>query len=375
MASGKKGMAALILCLAAVAGSPHAVAYDPVLANAGQPQQWLYQPGQGPHYSTYTSRHAAISRSSQLPLKAEVAAPVAALAPAQPAEPAWSDLPVIDVKDGTVTPMVVPTPVPAPLPPRPIAQPVEKKASERALQPKTEATIDVGIQGSHYHYHESSLAVKTQGAQFGVTAAATGTFGEQWFARLDGRYVGGPVHYKGSGESEADPNSIAEARLTSGRDFLWHNLAFTPYIGAGYRYLRNDARGVTTTGASGYNRESHYFFVPVGFQQRLMFANGSQLAFTAEFDHLLYGRQKSRLSDASSIYPDLTNRQKGGYGLHSDLMYKYRDWAFGPFSNYWNINQSDTACSDGDGTTALVCGYEPHNHTLEYGFQLRYSFY
>ncbi len=363
MTSSKKGLAALGLFLPLVVGSPYALAYDPALANAGQPQQWLYQPGQGPHYSTYTSRHAERSRSTQAPLKAEVAVQAA---------PAWTDLPAIDVKSEPE----VRIPAPAPLPPRPVLAPVERDAPDTALQPRTQATIDVGIQGSHYHYHESSLAVKTQGAQFGVTAAATGTFGDQWLARVDGRYVGGPVHYKGSGESEADPNSIAEARLTMGRDFLWHNLAFTPYVGAGYRYLRNDARGVTTTGASGYNRESHYFFVPVGFQQRLMFPNGSQLAFTAEFDQLVYGRQKSRLSDVSAAYPDLTNRQKAGYGLHGDLMYKYRDWAFGPFSNYWNINQSDTACSDGDGTTYyLVCGYEPHNHTLEYGFQLRYSFY
>lgn len=359
----------MILCIVAVAGSPHAVAYDPVLANAGQPQQWLYQPGQGPHYSTYTVRRAATSRSSHLPLKAEVLAPIVSTS-VQAAAPAWTDLPIVDVKNATAVPTSVP------MPSQPSGRPMEKGAGEQALQPRTESTIDVGIQGSHYHYHESSLAVKTQGAQFGVTAAATGTFAEQWFARLDGRYVGGPVHYKGSGESEADPNSIAEARLTSGRDFLWRNVAITPYIGAGYRYLRNDARGITTTGASGYNRESHYFFVPVGVQQRLNFSNGSQLAFTAEFDHLVYGRQKSRLSDASPLYPDLTNRQKGGYGLHGDLMYKWRNWAFGPFSNYWNINQSDASCSDGDGTTYyFVCGYEPHNHTLEYGFQLRYSFY
>ncbi|HAX92326.1 MAG TPA: hypothetical protein DCY07_09055 [Rhodospirillaceae bacterium] len=318
------------------------------MSATGRPE-WKYQPGQGPHYFDRVVPRTVSSRTTQAPLPAVVAAESA---------------PSARYYHPSTQPANAPVATAAPAP-----------AAD--LRAKTQSTIDFGVQGSSYHYHESSLAVKTQGAQFGVTAAITGVFGNQWFGRLDTRIVGGPVHYKGSGESDHDPNVIGEFRATGGRDFLWGRFGVAPYAGLGYRYLRNDARGTTSSGASGYRRESNYFFIPVGLQNKMVFSDGSRLTLTTEFDPLIYGRQKSRLSDiGNDLYPDLTNRQKGGYGLHGDLMYKRNSWSFGPFVNYWNINQSDTSCSDGDGTTFFyICGFEPHNHTVEYGFNLRYSFH
>ncbi|MDD3182070.1 MAG: hypothetical protein PHD48_04615 [Alphaproteobacteria bacterium] len=237
---------------------------------------------------------------------------------------------------------------------------------------RTSTSLEVGAQISSYHYHERDLGVKLQGPQGGVQVIATGAIGSQWFLRGDGRFTAGSLDYKGSGTMDTNPNYIGEARATIGHDFLARNWGVSPYVGIGYRYLHSDVRGVTTTGHLGYQRDSHYLFVPIGIQPRVLFPNGDKLTLTAEYDPLLQGWQESFLSDVSG-YPDLTNKQKAGYGLRADLMYQRFNWAFGPYMNYWNINQSETEC--GVGTVYATCGYEPHNHTLEYGLQVRYKFF
>lgn len=243
--------------------------------------------------------------------------------------------------------------------------------------PKTVTSLELGGQASFYHYHEKDLGVKLQGPQGGVQVVATGAIGSQWFVRGDGKFTAGSLDYKGSGENDDNPNYTAEARLTIGRDFLTRNFGISPYVGIGYRFLHSDDRGITTTGYYGYQRDSHYLFLPIGVQPRVQFPNGDRLTLTAEYDPLLQGWQYSYLSDIYYGFPDLSNKQKAGYGLRGDLMYQRDKWSFGPYVNYWNINQSDYACgSNHDATTIYTfCGVEPHNHTVEYGLQFRYRFY
>ena len=237
----------------------------------------------------------------------------------------------------------------------------------------TKTSVDLGVQLSSYHYHEKDARVKLNGPNYGFTYAATKAFDHDWFARLDGRLAGASLEYKGSGTNDYNWNLIAEIRGTLGYDFIVDNFAFSPHVGLGYRYLHSDLRGKTSTGAQGYRRDSHYLYLPVGFQNRLRLPNGSRLTMMAEFDYLLDGQQDIHLSDASSIYPDLRTEQKKGYGLRGEMMYEEKKWAVGPYVRYWNINQSTTACGTVGGTT--TCAYEPHNHTLEYGLQFRYRFY
>lgn len=253
----------------------------------------------------------------------------------------------------------------------PRRQPAPSSATAPRTALGTQASIDVGGQVSGYHYHEPTLGVKINGPQFGLTAAITHLLGQNWFARLDTRFAGGPVHYTGSGESD-DPNLIAEVRATAGRDFTIGRFGVSPYLGLGYRHVNNDARGQTTTGASGYRRGSHYLFVPVGAETRTILSNGHKLSFLAEIDPLLQGWQTSKFSDVSSDYPDITNNQRFGIGLRTHLMYGIRAWSFGPYFNYWGINKSTTDCASTN--VYVVCGTEPTNHTIEYGLQFRYSF-
>ena len=296
---------------------------------------WDYQPGQGPRYRSTDKDYFRPAVKAEQPL----------IPPPPVVEGDWRDPPRAESM----------------VPPKPDSK-----------KPWTETSLEAGLQISSYHYHESSLGVKLQGPEYGLNLMGTAALGDYWFLRGEGRVVGGRLDYKGSGVLKDRPNYIAEVRATAGRDLVWRNFGISPYVGVGYRFLNNDIRGTSTTGAQGYVRRSQYLFAPIGLQPRVQLPNGDRLTLTAEFDPLIRGWQESNLSGAIDGYPDLTNVQKGGYGARGELMYQRGLWTFGPFVNYWNINQSDTDC--GAGTGFYGCGYEPHNHTLEYGMQFRYRF-
>lgn len=302
--------------------------------------QWDYQPGQGP-------RRKASDRDFFRPSKPLPENPLTPPPPVVPGD--WRNPPSAES-------MV----------------PVRPRQSEL----HSHTGLDIGVQGSHYHYHEKDVAMKLQGPQGGFHLMATGYLGSHWSLRGEVRFTAGSMDYKGSGEMDTNPNYTTEVRATVGRDLLMHNFSITPYVGLGYRHLLSDIRGVTNTGAVGYQRHSHYFFVPVGIQPKVLLPNNDTLSLMAEFDPLVLGSQVSMLNDADSRYPELQNKQRGGYGIRGNLMYQTGNWGFGPFVNYWNIDRSRTDCATGSGAGALyVCGYEPHNHTVEYGMQLRYRFY
>jgi len=334
---------ACTMCLLAIAG-PQANAGEVTARDLRMETrtQWDYQPGQGPR--NHTTDRDFFRPTTPLPEQ-----------PMTPPPPVESG----DWRNKT-----------------PRAEDMLPPPKPDIGEPKTQTSLEVGLQTSMYHYHEKDIGMKLQGPHGGVVMQATGALGGQWFARADIRAAYGEPNYKGSGEMDEMPDYIGDFRATVGRDLLWRRFGIAPYAGLGFRALYNDMRGVTTTGAHGYRRYSNVFFAPVGFQPSMRFFNGDRLTLTAEYDQLIRGWQKSMLSDAVAGYPDITNRQLTGYGLRGDLMYKHGDWSYGPFVNYWNINQSKVSCDTGVGPIVYTgCGVEPHNHTIEYGVQFRYRFY
>jgi hypothetical protein len=146
-------------------------------------------------------------------------------------------------------------------------------------------------------------------------------------------------------------------------------LLWGPYAGLGVRYLYNDVRGVTSTGAVGYRRRSHYFYVPVGVALRFPLGGGIVMAPQLEFDAFARGSQRSYLGDTGIGFTDVTNVQKRGRGYRAQLMFEGRRWSFGPWTHYWKIKDSDIQ-PIGFGFGAL----EPANWTRESGVELRYRF-
>lgn len=191
--------------------------------------------------------------------------------------------------------------------------------------------------------------------------------------RGDLRYAIGTVDYNGSGSASGEPDWYIEARGLVGKDWVINEAVLAAYTGVGYRYLFNDARGITSTGAAGYRRESNYFYLPIGIIHRMNIKDQAKLVSTMEYDHLLSGTQNSRLSDTGLGYSDVTNNQSGGYGLKLSIMYEKSKWAIGPYAYYWNIGQSNTAILYQYGTP-VGTGWEPKNNTVEFGFKASQQF-
>ena len=230
---------------------------------------------------------------------------------------------------------------------------------------------EVGGQVAEYRYEEPDF-MNLKGNRGGAVGAYTFTNANRVYNRIDARASYGSLNYESQGTGTASDVSdwIIEARAVIGKDFLMgESVALSPYIGLGYRYLYNDLRGYSSTGAIGYRRYSHYVYAPVGLTLRVRAGEGWVFAPTAEYDAFLGGRQHTRLSDTGFGLSDVTNDQDRGRGYRVYLMLETRRFAFGPWLHYWKIKDSDIQ-PIGFG----LGGLEPANWTREYGFEVRYRF-
>lgn len=197
------------------------------------------------------------------------------------------------------------------------------------------------------------------------------------FLRGELRYAIGTVDYRsnGTGNSNGEPDWYVEGRALIGNDWLLTSATLSTYAGLGYRFLMNDGRGITSTGAAGYRRESTYLYFPAGLIYRTALAGGDELIGSIEYDHLLSGNQYTKLSDTGMGYADLNNKQTEGYGMKLRLSYATSAWSAGPYLHYWNIADSDWKPLYQFGVPALdqngipVGGIEPKNKTLEIGLE------
>jgi len=234
----------------------------------------------------------------------------------------------------------------------------------------TQPGWEVGGQLSDYRYEEPSLGVKIWGGRVGVTGAYTYTGAGQWFFKVDGRYAYGSLKYQGAGTLDSVPDSILETRGVFGKDYFPRSdVSLSPFAGLGYRYLYNDLRGTSSTGAVGYRRYSNYWYVPLGLTSRINVNGQWVIAPTIEYDYFISGTQISQLTDTGLGYSDATNTQDNGYGYRLSVFAEVGSWAFGPWMNYWSIEDSDIV-PVGFGFGAR----EPKNETREYGLEVKYRF-
>jgi hypothetical protein len=227
---------------------------------------------------------------------------------------------------------------------------------------------EVGGQFSDYRYEEPGT-MSLEGMRLGASAAYTAVTLRRAFARVEGRWSFGSLDYQGSGRLTNVPDQILEVRLLAGRDYDAGGLRWSPYVGGGLRYLYNDLRGVSSTGAIGYQRESTYFYLPLGVTLRRQLAGGWVLAPQAEYDVFVRGTQRSYLSDTGLGLADVTNRQSYGRGWRVQLMFENRRWSVGPWLHFWDVDDSDLQPA-----APGIAVYEPANETREAGIELRYRF-
>ena len=247
-------------------------------------------------------------------------------------------------------------------------QEISKPIPTNPLLTADENNLSLNI--SQYAYNEPSLGVTFQGYKGGIDFYRTQKLSNDYFALGKINYFNGPVNYTGSTSASNIPEYYIDGQLGVGRDFEYSNAVFSPFIGIGYRYLYETFSKVT----SGYDRQSQYIYIPVGFINRISINGGAKIETTVEYDQLLAGYQMSKLSQVSSTYSDLNNNQKSGYGISASVIYKKDNWGVGPYYKYWNISQSDRQIIYVSGVESGYYGYEPANVTSEYGIKLTYAF-
>ncbi len=264
--------------------------------------------------------------------------------------------------------------------------------------------FEVGTETFMYSYREPDL-MKTSGYMYGVFSSFTYRTHENAriqhlkdafrsdesninMFRLEGRYAFGKVDYEsnGTGSESGIPYWSIEFRGLVGYDIpVMAESMITPFVGFGYRYLYDDGgAGITTTGNWGYDRESHYFYLPIGFESKFNIKNGWSVGFTAEYDLFIDGQQISHLEDGGTGYDTLENDQNDGYGLRGSFRVMKEtekiDFFIEPFVRYWNIDDSEVSAITINGSVVSVGGgyvlggREPENNTTEYGVKLGFRY-
>ena len=251
---------------------------------------------------------------------------------------------------------------------------------------KTQTGNEIGLTLSSYSYSEPSLNVSMKATNVGIDYTGRYAFGNDWFVLGYANYNNGPVKYSGSGTQSGIPQYYFDIKAAVGYDFDLQGIQLSPYIGIGYRFLDQQWGGTSTsTGALGYDRQSTYYYLPIGIINRFaVSANKAIVETTLEFDYFLSGNQFSGLSTVNGTrngftlanFTDSNNSQKSGYGWNLTVMYKTDTWGIGPYFKYWNIQQSETNTSIVriNGTSYLSTNYEPANNTKEYGIKAIYRF-
>lgn len=233
-----------------------------------------------------------------------------------------------------------------------------------------------GISLSDYTYDEPGvMTLKSQ--KIGFDYAGTYVFPSLWpqvntrrFLRGELRYATGPADYTSpiSGILNNTENWYVEARGLFGSDFDMGSFVLAPYAGLGFRYLHHDLRGVTSTGQSGYRRDTSYTSASIGLTHKIKFDAKSQLHSTVEYMHLLQGQHKARLADMGGVFPNISMDQERGYGLRLSSIWRFDTWSIGPTFTYWNIEQSQSV--NAGGRTWI----EPKNNTTEIGLKLGFHY-
>jgi len=244
----------------------------------------------------------------------------------------------------------------------------------------TQTKRDASITYGNYYYGES-IGIKIEAFKTGVEFSNTLAV-RDYFYKFDIRLANGEGTYTGSGVLNNTPDYYVDAKFLVGKDYRLSsgNYVVSPFVGMGYRYLYNDSRGISSTGAAGYRRESSYYYLPMGLTGRGYFAKGI-LETTFSLDYLASGKQTSYLSDAIgrngiTYIPDAKNLQTSGFGVGLSVMYKYKNLSFGPYYHEWRIDDSERYYGSAviNGVTYNGWAYEPSNKTIERGFRLKYSF-
>ncbi|MCX5831380.1 MAG: hypothetical protein NT140_05770, partial [Deltaproteobacteria bacterium] len=236
---------------------------------------------------------------------------------------------------------------------------------------------EIGPEISIIEYKEPDV-MSQKGTMYGIGAAYI--YHNGVMIKVAGRYSYGQVDYQNSGTLDNIDDSIFEIRTLGGYDFkIGSSFTMTPFIGFGYRYLKDDGSGrITSTGAGGYLRESNYYYSPIGIEAVNVFDKGWSAGVILEYDYFWQGMQKSYESSFLAGLNDIENHQNSGYGARGSIIIKKQTdrvfYFIEPFIRYWNIADSDVQPLTFNGAPTGLGIYEPKNNSTEIGVRFMIGF-
>ena len=252
-----------------------------------------------------------------------------------------------------------------------------------------------GWETSRYQYEEPGV-MKDKGVMKGIYGEYTYTPVKKEFLysdnidfyKIEGKHSWGHVDYEAETDTQAGSridniaDYIYEIRGLVGKTVIDEEVLVKFYSGLGYRYLNDDSGGmVSGLGFYGYERESNYYYLPLGMEFGAKIDKNWEWIFKGEYDWLIYGQQISHLSDGNQFpsvsgNKDVKNNQDEGHGFRASFMLARRlglcKLSVEPFVRYWKIEDSDVNEAFADGRVFL--GLEPKNNTLEYGVKFGMDF-
>ena len=237
-------------------------------------------------------------------------------------------------------------------------------ASISAVQSLEDKKEEIGIYFGTKIYEErhpvdNSFFMSQEGWMIGLNTNSE-TYDNETYVGFRNRLAAGQVDYTsaGTGTLSAIPDYQFETTGYLGIPIEGSNSRTTLFSGLGFRYLLN-ASGLkqSSTGHSGYDRESRYIYMPIGIN----FETG-QWELRGEYLYFLYGQQTSKISQVGN-YTDVTNDQEEGSGIKMTAKYYVeKDFGYEFYMDYWDIADSKL-----DVTGNFM---EPRNTTSETGIRI-----
>ena len=244
--------------------------------------------------------------------------------------------------------------------------------------PQKKHTFEGGSEVYRYTYKEPGLMQYKgiwQGFNFAYTfRGQIPPSAKNGMLKLEARYCWGRVDYNGHLLDEENtpfymyniPDYVFEARALFGNEFFVSEaVSFIPYLGAGYRYLKDKSPGI--------ERRQQYYYLPLGIEVIKRLKRNWSIGIQTEIDLFCGGRQ---ITYRANLGEKHKFRQNEGIGFRGAFKIQNQTrligFIFEPFIRYWKIEDSELGPPvEGEEDLYWV---EPKNFTKELGFKLALIF-
>lgn len=250
-------------------------------------------------------------------------------------------------------------------------------------------TYGLGVEGFQDKYKVDSFNTENEanyGSIIGYVQRSTGG----GFGTVDLRISHGSSKFDSKNDSELQENPVGTVSGIPEWEFelrgrfgitrpMWGG-SFSPYLGVGARYQREEGKGyLTNIGYETFDTRTMQLYVPIGASLAFDVGDGWSFTPSAELDISLWGSVDKRLTalnNGARIFFDPSDtHQKLGFGGRSEMMFgKTFDtytWQVGPFVRYWHFNASDSSDYINQTTGKTEYVREPSNDRTQIGFTAR----